>query len=46
MKIKTFYILLAAVLFVCVGLTAAHLIYDSIAYQHSSIIYFIARELW
>ncbi len=46
MKVKTFFIILAVVLTVCVGLTAAHLIYDSNAYQHSSIIYFISKELW
>ena len=46
MKVKTFYIILAALLIICAGLTVAHLIYDSNAYQHSSIIYFISKELW
>ena len=46
MKVKTFYIILAMLLIVCAGLTVAHLIYDSNAYQHSSIIYFISKELW
>lgn len=31
---------------VCVLLTAAHLVYDAYAYDHASIIYYIARELW
>ena len=33
---------------VCIGLllTVIHMIYDIYAYQHSSIIYFIAKELW
>jgi hypothetical protein len=34
------------VLAVCVVLTAAHLAYAVYAYQHCSIIEFIARELW
>lgn len=46
MKIKTFFIILAVVLVVGVGLTVIHLIYDSLAYQRSSIIYFISKELW
>lgn len=46
MKAKTFFIIFAAVLTACAGLTAAHLIYDYNAYQHSSIIYFIAEEMW
>ena len=46
MKIRTFYIILAALLIVCAGLTVAHLIYDSNAYQQSSIIYFISKEMW
>ena len=46
MKKKTFYRLLLAVLIVCVVATAAHFAYDVYAYQHCSIIYFIAREVW
>lgn len=43
---KTAIIIIAALFVLGIGLTAAHLIYDFIAYQHSSIIYFIAKELW
>lgn len=46
MKTKTFYIILAVVLAVCVILTVAHLAYAVYAYNHCSIIYFIAKELW
>jgi hypothetical protein len=46
MKDRTFLIVLMAVLAVCVVLTAAHLAYAVYAYQHCSIIEFIARELW
>ena len=46
MKSKTFYILLAAILSVCAILTVAHLAYAVYAYNHCSIIYFIAKELW
>ncbi|MCD8357112.1 MAG: hypothetical protein LUE11_11175 [Clostridia bacterium] len=31
---------------ICLALTIAHLIYAVYAYQHCSIIYFIAKELW
>ena len=33
---------------VCIGLliTVIHLAYDMYAYQHSSILYFLAQELW
>ena len=43
MKDRTFSIILFAVLGVCVLLTFAYAIY---AYQHCSIIEFIAKELW
>ena len=46
MKHKTFYIALAVVLSLCVILTVAHLAYAIYAYNHCSIIYFIAKELW
>jgi hypothetical protein len=46
MKRKTYVILLYCTLDVCVALTLAQLIYDIYAYQHSSIIYFISKELW
>lgn len=45
MSRKRFFIVLIVVLAICTALTAAHFIYDIIAYQHSSIIYFIAKEL-
>ncbi len=43
---RTFTKILIAVIAVCLVLTVAHLIYDIYAYQHCSIIYFIAKELW
>ncbi len=46
MKDRTFAIILYIVLAICVLLTAAHFIYAIYAYQHCSIIEFIARELW
>lgn len=46
MKDRIFTRLLIAVVAVCAALTAFHLIYTIYAYQHSSIIYFIAKELW
>ena len=46
MKERIFYILLFAVIGVCLALTIAHFIYVVYAYQHCSIIYFIGKELW
>lgn len=46
MKYVTFRRLIIAVTVLCLVLTVAHVIYDVYAYQHSSIIYFIAKELW
>lgn len=46
MKDKTFYRLLIAVTLACAALTVAHLVYAVNAYQHCSIIQFIAGELW
>ena len=46
MKERTFRILLWSVLGVCLALTVAHLAYVIYAYEHCSIIYFIAKEMW
>ncbi len=46
MKNRTFSILFYVVLGICLALTIAHFIYAAYAYQHCSIIEFIARELW
>ncbi|MBQ8642810.1 MAG: hypothetical protein IJ480_11410 [Clostridia bacterium] len=46
MSDRFFLRLLFAVLAVCLLATLAHLLYTFWAYQHCSIIYFIAKELW
>ena len=46
MKETTFYKLLITVVAVCLLLTVAHLCWAVYAYQHCSIIQFIAKELW
>ena len=46
MNTKTFRIVFAAVLGLCLLLTAAHFAYAVYAYEHASIIRFIAGELW
>jgi hypothetical protein len=46
MKERTFRILLFSVLGLCSALTLAHFAYAIYAYQHCSIIEFIAKELW
>ncbi len=46
MKNKTFYKVLFTVTGVCLALTIALFVYTAYAYQHCSIIYFIANELW
>ncbi|MBQ8397875.1 MAG: hypothetical protein IJX53_06740 [Clostridia bacterium] len=46
MRERTFTALLIALAALGVVLTAAHLVYAVYAYQHCSIIYFIAEELW
>lgn len=46
MKDRTFSIILYSLLGLCVLLTLAHFAYAIYAYQHCSIIEFIARELW
>ncbi len=43
---RTFTRLLIAVIGIGLALTIAHLVYAFYAYQHCSIIYFIAKELW
>lgn len=46
MKSRVFTKILICVIAVCLLLTIAHVIYAAYAYQHCSIIQFIARELW
>lgn len=46
MKKKTFLILLVSLTALCTALTIAHAVYAVDAYDRSSIIEFIARELW
>lgn len=46
MKDRTFSIILYTVLGLCVLLTLAHFVYAIYAYQHCSIIEFIAKEPW
>ena len=46
MKDRTFFVILFTVLGACVLLTLAHFAYAIYAYQHCSIIEFLARELW
>ena len=46
MSDKIFIKLLIAILAVCLIATIVHLIYAIDAYQHCSIIQFIAKELW
>ena len=46
MKERTFARILLAVTGIGSALTIAHLVYAIYAYQHCSIIYFIAKELW
>ena len=46
MRYRTFRILLYGLITVGLLLTAAHFAYAWYAYQHASIIQFIARELW
>ena len=46
MNDRTFFKILIALVGVCLILTVAHLIWAVWAYQHSSIIQFIAKELW
>lgn len=46
MNDKSFWRLLLGLTTLLAGLTIAHLIYIIYAYQHCSIIYFVAKELW
>ena len=46
MKDRTFIGVLCGVIGICLVLTIGHLLYDVYAYQHCSIIYFIAKEMW
>ena len=46
MKSRTFSILFYSLVGLCLLLTIGHLIYAWYAYQHASIIQFIAREVW
>ena len=46
MKEKTFYKVLIALVVLCAVATVAHICYPIHAYQHASIIQFIAKELW
>lgn len=46
MKDQTFRRVLLCVIALCLVLTAAHVVYAVHAYQHCSIIEFIAEELW
>lgn len=46
MKDKTFSWILLSIVAICLALTIAHAVYAVYAYQHCSIIYFIAKELW
>lgn len=46
MKHKTFLRALWCTLGICTAITIAHLVYAVYAYQHCSIIQFIAKELW
>ena len=46
MKDRTFWATLCIVVTACLTATVAHFVYAVYAYQHASIIYFIAKELW
>ncbi len=46
MKERTYMRVLLGVIAVCLVLTVAHMAYAIYAYQHCSIIEFIAKELW
>ena len=46
MKPRTFRVVFVSVLGLCLLLTAAHFAYACYAYEHASIIQFIAKELW
>ena len=46
MKKKTFNFVFALIFSLCVIATVAHAVYAVYAYEHCSIIEFIAGELW
>lgn len=46
MKERTFFAVVLTVVGICLALTIAHFAYAIYAYQHCSIIEFIAKELW
>ena len=46
MKSSTFQKVLLGIVIAGLLFTVAHLIYDLYAYEHASIIQFIAKELW
>lgn len=46
MNDKTFAKVLIALVVLCAVATVAHICYAVYAYQHASIIQFIAKELW
>ena len=46
MSEKCFRLTLTGVVAACLTATVAHFVYAVYAYQHASIIYFIAKELW
>lgn len=46
MKERTFFVVVLTVIGICLALTVAHFAYAIYAYQHCSIIEFIAKELW
>ncbi|MBR2338493.1 MAG: hypothetical protein IKA63_03395 [Clostridia bacterium] len=46
MKHRVFLGIVLCVVGICLALTVAHLLYAICAYQHCSIIQFIAKELW
>lgn len=46
MKEKAFNIILLTCLVLCLVVTTFHVIWALYAYEHSSIIYFISKELW
>jgi len=46
MKTDRLTIALRCIIALCAVFTAAHIAYALYAYQHCSIIQFIARELW
>lgn len=43
---KTFQRMVLGVLLLCAAATLLHIAYIFFAYQHCSIVQFIARELW